>query len=257
VPEDSAIAVIRRPEGLVESIRKQSVLLARDIANFISDRDLDEGTKLPNEQEMLVQFGVGRNTIREALRILEMRGVITIRSGRGGGPIVRRPRKTDLSEALQLVLQFQHATLHDVIEARLLIEPLAASAAAAAITAEEQEQLRLSVELMRANPEDEVLFTQQNNLFHSVVGSCLHSPVIGVFLDSLKSVQDGVAYGVRYSPVRVKNIAKAHEQIIDQIAKKDSAGAAAAMHRHLNDARKYWATKFPQVSNKNLRWLGD
>src|ERR1700728_4311773 len=115
---------------------KQSVLLARDIVNYIFNQHLPRGTKLPNEQEMLQQFGVGRNTIREALRLLELRGVITIRPGRGGGPIVRLPRSTDLGEALQLILQFQGATLTDVIDARALIEPMAASAAAADITEE-------------------------------------------------------------------------------------------------------------------------
>jgi DNA-binding FadR family transcriptional regulator len=249
--------MIRRPDTLVDSMRKQSVLLARDIANYISDGDLAEGTKLPTEQEMVDQFRVGRNTIREALRILEMRGVITIRSGRGGGPIVRRPRTTDLTEALQLLLQFQHATLGDVIEARLIIEPIAASAAARSITDDDLEQLRRTVDLMRSGADDAALFTQQNNIFHSIVGGCLHSPVIGAFLDSLKSVQDGVAYGVRYTPGRVKQVAKAHEAVIEQIAAKDPEAAAAAMHQHLDDARTYWAKKFPHVNEKNLRWLGD
>src|ERR1700728_4543760 len=86
---------------------KASELIARDLASYIVDQDLPEGTALPPEREMVASFGVGRNTLREALRILETRGVITIRSGPGGGPVVRRPRPSDLGEAMTLILQFE------------------------------------------------------------------------------------------------------------------------------------------------------
>jgi DNA-binding FadR family transcriptional regulator len=89
------------------------------------------------------------------------------------------------------------------------------------------------------------------------LGGCLHSPVIMVFLDSLESVQDGVAYGIRYTPARVKHVAKVHEAVVEKIAAKDPEAAAAAMHTHLSDARTYWEKKFPHVNEKNLRWLGD
>lgn len=257
MPDESPVLVIRRPDMLVETMRKQSVMLARDIANYISDERLAEGTRLPTEQEMVVQFGVGRNTIREALRLLEMRGVLTIRSGRGGGPVVRLPMSTDLGEALQLILQFQYATLTDVIEARLLMEPIAASSAARVITVADLETLQGSVDTMLANLEDEAIFTRQNNVFHSIIGGCLNTPVVSVFLDSLKNVQDGVAYGVRYTPARRRRVARAHQDVIDQIAAKNSDGAADAMRKHLDEARHYWTTKFPHISEKPLRWLGD
>jgi DNA-binding FadR family transcriptional regulator len=255
--DTAPVAEIRRSDALVDKVRKQSVMLARDLANYISDEGLPEGAKLPTEQEMVIQFGVGRNTIREALRLLEMRGVITIRSGRGGGPVVRIPRSTDLSEALQLILQFQSATLSDVMEARLLIEPMAASAAAVVTDADSLEVLQSSVDSIINNPTDEANFTRQNNIFHATIGRSLQSPVMSVFLDSLKNVQDGVAYGIRYAPRRRLQVAKAHQRVIDRIAQRDADASAQAMREHLGEAKRYWATKFPQVSAKPLRWLGD
>ncbi len=195
----ASVAEIRRPDALVDKVRKQSVVLARDLVNYISDEGLPEGAKLPTEQEMVVQFGIGRNTVREALRLLEMRGVITIRSGRGGGPVVRIPRSTDLGEALRLILQFKGATLSDVLEARLLIEPMAASAAAMVTDADSLGVLQASVDSMLDNPADEANFTRQNNIFHAAIGRSLQSPVLSVFLDSLKNIQDGVSYGIRYT----------------------------------------------------------
>jgi DNA-binding FadR family transcriptional regulator len=236
---------------------KQSVLLARDLANYIADQHLPQGTRLPTEQEMQQQFGVGRNTIREALRLLELRGVITIRSGRGGGPVVRLPRSSDLGEALQLVLQFQGATLTDIIDARGLIEPLAASAAAGNITAEAFKRLEETINSMLAEQANELNFSQQNDMFHSIIGQCLHLPVISVFLDSLKNVHDGMSYGVRYPPERIRSVARAHQKIIDQIKAGDKKGAEASMRRHLAEAKRYWTTNYPQICAQPLRWLGD
>jgi GntR family transcriptional regulator, transcriptional repressor for pyruvate dehydrogenase complex len=249
--------VIPRPTNLVESMGKQSVLLARDLANYISDQRLPPGTKLPNEQEMQQQFGVGRNTIREALRLLELHGVITIRSGRGGGPVVRIPRSSDLGETLQLVLQFQGATFTDIIDARALLEPIAASSAAANITPDAFERLQATNDLILAETSNEISFSRQNSLFHSIIGECLQMPVISVFLDSLKNVHDGLPYGVHYPPNRVRQVAQAHQKIIDQIKAGDREGAEEAMREHLANAKNYWVSKYPQVCAQPLRWLGD
>jgi DNA-binding FadR family transcriptional regulator len=257
VTEDPVVLAIPRPTNLVESIRKQSVLLARDLANYISDQKLPEGARLPNEQEMQRQFGVGRNTIREALRLLELRGVIVIRSGRGGGPVVRLPRSTDLGEALQLVLQFQGATLTDIIEARGLIEPMAAMAAATNIAEDDLARLQAANDSILANPNDEINFSKQNGLFHSVIGECLALPAVAVFLDSLKTVHDGLSYGLHYPPKRVRQVVKAHQVIIDAVRAGDRESAERAMREHLENAKWYWTTKYPQICSQPLRWLGD
>src|ERR1700722_19891212 len=113
---------------------KTSELIARDLASYIVDQELPEGTALPPEREMIESFGIGRNTLREALRILETRGVITIRSGPGGGPVVRRPRPSDLGEALTLILQFESATFREGMDGRAWLEPIVAASAARNIT---------------------------------------------------------------------------------------------------------------------------
>jgi GntR family transcriptional regulator, transcriptional repressor for pyruvate dehydrogenase complex len=255
--EQSTALVIPRPTNLVESMGKESVRLARDIANYISDQRIPQGTRLPTEQEMQQQFGVGRTTIREALRLLELRGVITMRSGRGGGPFVRLPRSTDLGEALQLVLQFKGATLTDIISARALIEPIAAAVAAENITKEALTKLQETNDSIRAEQANEINFSRQNATFHSVLGECLQLPVISVFLDSLSYVQDGLAYGVRYPPERIRSIARAHQKIIESIRARDRQGAEAAMRKHLDEAMRYWSSNYPQICAQPLRWLGD
>src|ERR1700755_619918 len=77
---------------------KRSEGIAHDIAEYIVDSNLPPGSMLPREKDMIETLGVGRTTLSEPLRILETRGVLTIRSGPGGGPIVRHPQPSDLTE---------------------------------------------------------------------------------------------------------------------------------------------------------------
>src|SRR4051794_35691803 len=88
-------ASVRRPRS-----PKTSERVARELVDHIVDNDLQEGTMLPNEKQLVEIFEVGRTTVREALRLLETRGAITIRPGPRGGPVVRRPRPDDLREGL-------------------------------------------------------------------------------------------------------------------------------------------------------------
>ncbi|MDT5076093.1 MAG: GntR family transcriptional regulator, transcriptional repressor for pyruvate dehydrogenase complex, partial [Mycobacterium sp.] len=69
-------------------IEKISETLARDILHDILDRGLTAGARLPSEAELVASYGVGKSSLREALRLLEVNGVITIKTGPTGGPIV-------------------------------------------------------------------------------------------------------------------------------------------------------------------------
>lgn len=238
----------------VEPAHKTSVRLARELANYISDNSIPDGTKLPTEVEMARTFGVGRTTLREALRLLEMRGVITIRVGRGGGPVVRQPQTTDLAEGLALVLQFQKATLADVVDARLILEPTAAREAATRVTPELLESLRETVDTMLAQPDGRV-FGRENARFHSLIADTLGNPVISVYIDCLKHVHDGRPLGIEYAPKHVQAVSRAHLAVIEALEAKDPDQAEAAMRKHLEDTRGYWSRKYADIYRRPLRWL--
>lgn len=234
---------------------KHSVTIARDLANLIFDDALPEGTRLPTEQELHQQYGASRNTVREALRLLELRGVITIRSGRGGGPVVRLPRSADLGEALQLVLQFRDVTLADIIDARALIEPLAASAAAINRSETLVARLQEVNDLVLASANDTPAYIVQNRIFHSIIGDTMHLPVMSVYLDALQAIHDSFTPGARHPPERIRRVARAHQKVIDAIKAGDQQAAEYAMRRHVHESKQYWTTNFPQTSMRTLRWL--
>lgn len=200
-------------------------------------------------------YGVGRTTLREALRLLETRGVITIRSGPRGGPVVRRPQPSDFSEALTLILQFEGASLKDVIEAREALEPTVARLAAERITKAQLAVLQESVDAILADLDDHEAFQRENERFHTTVAQAAGSVVLQVFNETLKSIADGGVVGVRYTPKRREAVAQAHQRIVDALAAHDADASASTMQIHLDEANGYWQRKYPDLVARPLRWV--
>src|SRR5581483_8404116 len=94
---------------------KKSEGLARRILADVLQRRLPPGTVLPSEAEMLRQYDVGRTTLREALRILEVQGLLTIRPGPGGGPVIAAAGSRGYARASSLYFQAGGVRLLDVL----------------------------------------------------------------------------------------------------------------------------------------------
>src|ERR1700736_6208529 len=108
----------------MERAEKIPEILARHILKEITQKGLAAGDRLPSEAEMLAQFGAGRASLREALRILEIHGIIRIKPGPHGGPRVTDLTPSDFGQTMTVYLQRSGATLQAIIEARLVIEPM-------------------------------------------------------------------------------------------------------------------------------------
>src|SRR3954465_6709508 len=149
--------------------KKLSTALADSITETILRDGLQPGSRLPPEREMGEQFGVGRGTLREALRVLEAEGLITVRSGPHGGPVVSKPDALRLARLLILLLISWGTTLRSVYDVRILLEPLAAGRAAESATAEQIAQLHASVAALEAVIEDEDAVIEENQRFHRLL----------------------------------------------------------------------------------------
>lgn len=232
---------------------KTSEIIARDIASYIVERQLPEGTRLPTEGEMLKILNVGRTTLREALRLLETRGLIVIRSGRNGGPAVRHPRPDDLSEALTLIMQFDGTSLRDILDARQAIECTVARLAATNASSEGIAILRGTIERMLAAPDDQSLFSSENQKFHTGIAEIAENSVLRTFTYTLKSIADGQIVGVQYPPRRVRAVAEAHSRIVTAIESGDSDAAEEAMRAHLSEAGRYWKSNYGHLFRAPVR----
>lgn len=241
--------------GTEDRSPKISERIARRLVNYIIDNDLPPGTRLPNERELVESFGVGRTTLREALRLLETRGAITIKSGPRGGPVVRRPKPEDLGESLTLILQFSGASLNDILEAREALEPMMARLAAARITDEQLDGVYETIELMQENLGNHDLFLRENARFHAAVAEATGSVVLRTFNDTLKAIADGAAMGVSYTERRHAAVAKAHRAIADALKSHDGDAAEEAMLQHVGEAGSYWRKHYPSLVSGGVRWI--
>jgi DNA-binding FadR family transcriptional regulator len=111
-------------------VPKAAELIADAVRAQIAAGELRPGEPLPNESQLLRHFAVARPTVREALRILEAERLVEIVRGARGGARVRQPDIRAASGHFALLLQLQGATIADVYEVRLMLEPSAARLAA-------------------------------------------------------------------------------------------------------------------------------
>ena len=244
--EPKAVPRLRSP--------KVSELLARQIVDQILAGALPDGEPLQTERDMMAAYGVGRSTVREALRLLETRGVVTIKQGLNGGPIVRIPRATDLSESLSLFLSFAGASLQDLLTTRLALEPVIAVSAAERATASDVTELAECVERMKSDLGDSAVFREENELFHTIIARIAGNPVLLTFIESVKGISDGMTVGVTYSERRRLAVADAHARIVDAIRDNDQDHAREEMRRHLEEAGAYWRKRYGPIYHQPVNW---
>lgn len=104
-------------------VSKTAELIANELRSRIARGVLTKGDVLPNELELIRQFGVSRPTLREAFRILESESLIVVRRGSRGGVIVSSPEISVVARNFGLLLQMAGTTLADLYEARKIYEP--------------------------------------------------------------------------------------------------------------------------------------
>jgi DNA-binding FadR family transcriptional regulator len=102
---------------------KLAEIVAHNIARDISTRRLRPGDRLPSETVALTRFNVSRSSLREALRMLELLGVIQIRTGAGGGPVVAQVTSADFGSTTTFYYHLIGVTIREILEARRILEP--------------------------------------------------------------------------------------------------------------------------------------
>src|SRR5690606_11183405 len=113
----------------------------REMVQDIYDSGMKPGDRYLSEAEGLRRHKVGRGTYREALRFLELQGVIVMRAGPTGGAEIGKPDWRNLASTVALLMQFAEAPLGAILEARIAIEPGMAELAALHATDDEIEDM--------------------------------------------------------------------------------------------------------------------
>jgi GntR family transcriptional regulator, transcriptional repressor for pyruvate dehydrogenase complex len=233
---------------------KINAATARELARQLIANEVPVGTVLPSEKELAESFGIGRGTMREALRLLETFGLLEMRTGRYGGPVVRRPDAHDLSVSLTLAFYANGSSMLDVLEARSLIEPALAELAATRVTADQLAELRGTVATMREEDATETAYLNAAERFHNVVAQAADSPVLSHLSAGLQHIAGGESVGISYSNKARLATAAAHEAIVDALEAGDAPGSRALWKQHLEEAGAYWRRRFPENASRSVEW---
>jgi DNA-binding FadR family transcriptional regulator len=197
--------------------------------------DFPEGTALPPERELVVQTSMSRTTVREALRILEVQGLIRIKTGRAGGAFVQSPGEESIASSVDLLIRSRQIRLAALLETREAVEPACAQLAAQYRTAGDLERMELADTLI-SDPEGSLAdFLQANVDWHIAVAVASHNELLTGFMLALsRSIYVSTDNkGFVDAEVR-RTTTLAHRNITKAIRAQDGAAAVRRMKRHVH-----------------------
>jgi DNA-binding FadR family transcriptional regulator len=230
--------------------------LAESIAAELRDRILnaEEGDRLPTQDQLVKDFGVSYPSVREALRILETEGLVTVRRGSVGGAEVHRPDESSAAYHLGLALQGARVTLGDLANGLQMFEPMCAAECArrrdrkTAVVPSLRANLEESAELIDAGPS----FTHVARGFHDLVVA--HTPNATVrhvvrTLVTLWTTQEELwaqSLSSRDYPSGegAKKVVATHRRILDAIEGGDADTAERLARQHLAATQAFLVERF-------------
>jgi GntR family transcriptional regulator, transcriptional repressor for pyruvate dehydrogenase complex len=227
--------------------------VAKRIVADIVQQNLQPGDMLPSETLMLSEYGVGRASLREALRLLEQSGVIRVKAGPRGGPMVSRPDVADFARSTTLYFQFRGGTLEQVLEARLILEPMMARMAADRIDEEGAAELQRQISRGRLALDHSPSWGPTNAEFHEAVALLSGNVVLDLFSNSLANIQNQRITPVFPSSER-QEVAAVHERIAKAIISGASDRAEKLMRRHIEAIIDRLHVAAPATVADVLRW---
>jgi GntR family transcriptional repressor for pyruvate dehydrogenase complex len=232
--------------------RKTSELVAQDIVKDIRARGLSAGEMLPAETVMLEQYGVGRASVREALRILELHGLIRMKPGPGGGPVVGTATPADFGRMATLHFQAGGTTIRELVEARLIMEPLLARLAAERQSPERLAELRSIVDQPLDTADNSVYLANAHG-FHVAIANSSGNGVLDLFAVAVHDIFVERIHGALYSEGRGE-VHKDHLAIASAIFAGEGSKAETLMRRHMEEFSQFVAVRHPALLEEVIDW---
>lgn len=227
-----APAWVQRPANLAQA-------LAAELVERIVRGQHPSGTSLPPESALCVTFGVSRTVVREAVKMLQEKGLVQVRQG--AGTIVTPSTTWNMLDELVLRATITgddtFAILDDVVVTRRLLESDMAQMAARLATDEVVEKLRTLVDRMDELVDDPAKYAEFDRAFHDVVMQTSGNRIARAVV---RSLEGQVINTARYMGRTDRELCIAsnqgHRRVYERIAAHDEAGAGEAVFRHITDA---------------------
>ena len=228
---------------------KTSEVVALEIVRDIVRQEMKPGDRLPLEAEMLVQYRVSRSSLREALRLLEVQGLIAIRPGPGAGTVVGRVLPGNLARSLTLYLHMLGASYDELLEAWVESEPLLARLAA---LNPDRDKVR---EAMSPFLDESHAWAVREGLrFHDIVAELANNRVLTLALQSIGFI---VTEQVLTSAERgdlEDHIVHHHRRLAEAIIAGDGELAANIMREHIRQEVEEFKAFWPLKVGETVQW---
>lgn len=213
--------------------------ISRKLVAHLIRGDWAEGERIPPERELCLQLGVGRASLREALKALEIMGMIEIRLGDGTyvcsrSEFLSRPLLWAITGSAQTDSQ-------ELVEARKLIEVELAGLAAERATSEDVSAISGYLDAMGAAIESQKSFQESDVNFHLAIGRAAHNRILLNALQLIRNLMQQWISSVLSIPGSGSAALEQHQRILAAIQAKDKTSARAAMQEHLEAMAVYLA----------------
>jgi DNA-binding FadR family transcriptional regulator len=215
-------------------VPKASDVLAQRLRDWILNGDQADGTPLPPERDLVSSSGLSRASVREALRVLEVEGLVVTRPGRNGGTVVRRPGRDALTRSLELFVRSQGIRLPALLECREALEPPSARFAAMHRTDQDLADIEHAQQRLERSLEDIPDFVDANLEWHAAVVRASHNEPLIAFMTAMShALRAETGRTELTTPETLQVVCRAHRRVMDAIAARDPEAAARRMQRHV------------------------
>lgn len=210
------------------------------IKDIIKKGELRCGDKLPPERDLGEKLNVSRTSIREALRVLEILGIIECRQGEGN--FIKDNFEDSLLEPLSMTFMLHGSKTDEILELRKMIEPETAALAAKNINDEQLQEIKELVYLLNSTENEEKSAEIDKKIHYKIVqasGNYLVSNMMFAVSSLVETYIEDVVTNMFQNEENKNTVKKQHENIVQAIEAHDSAGASIAMRKHLEYTNDY------------------
>ncbi|MCZ4589179.1 FadR/GntR family transcriptional regulator [Rhodococcus opacus] len=202
---------------------------------------LPPGSRLPSGRMLAAQFGVSRNTVREAIRMLEVTGVVTIKKGATGGAFITPTDPISISRALSDNLLLTRYSLSDLTEAREEIETVAVTTACARRTDDDlarmEDLLHKAADLAARqdwNGKSKAIIE-----FHCLIGEATQNPIIATMMRSLMDLL--TEFTLRFGgEIPTGDPLRSPRALLEHIRRRDADAAVAELVQNTRRVHRMW-----------------
>jgi len=237
---------------------KTAESVARDIVHDIIENGLQPGAALPSEAAMLEQYGVSRESLREGLRLLEVQGLISIRRGPGGGPVVGTVDPANLGRVSTLFFHMSGATYEELFDVWAIAECVLAERAARNPDAEARAAAMapyLAEQAPGADEEELERFVEEHAGFHAAIAALAGNRVLELTMQMYGQIVSHHLATVD-DPREIRGmLAEAHHELARAVTAGHPRRARELMDAHIAGVVAYNRERLGSKIDDFIEWL--